>query len=512
MPSEVETPLSVLLSSLKEVRRVGRSDPFVRGIAYDSRAVKLGYLFCALEGVHTDGHRYIEDAIRAGAVAILCRNMPSSLLDGVVYLQVEDPRKAMSRLSAALYRFPSRSLKVIGVTGTDGKSSTVYYIHQLLELLQKKSGLLSTVSLLTGGTLEKNPLRQSTPEAPIIQEVLATMRDSGKEFAIVEATSHGLSHRTSRLLDVEFDVGVLTNVTHEHLEFHGSWEHYLSDKTNLFRSLSLPRSMAKGCPAFGVTNRDDKSYSYVREHCKVPLYSYSLQSSEADLFATHIESDLEGNSFQLHEQDSSVPCRIPLPGVFNIENVLAALLTVSRIEGVSPLSLSPLVKQLKGVRGRMTPVQKGQPFSVLVDYAHTPGAFEKLFPQVRKFTPGRLIAVFGSAGERDLEKRPMQGEIASRYADLIILTNEDPRLEDPMKILEDIAKGCGGKTRGKDLFLIPDRREAIQIAFRKALPKDTVLLLGKGHESSIILSSGPIPWDEIEIAASILEEFGYRER
>ena len=160
----------------------------------------------------------------------------------------------------------------------------------------------------------------------------------------------------------------------------------------------------------------------------------------------------------------------------------------------------------------MTPIHRGQPFSVLVDYAHTPGAFEKLFPVVRKFTPGRLIAVFGSAGERDVEKRPLQGAIASRYADLIVLTNEDPRLEDPLKILHDIARGCGGKTEGKDLFLIPDRAEAIRMAFQKALPQDTVVLLGKGHESSIILSTGPVPWDEIEKAESVLEELGYRQR
>lgn len=512
MPLHVEAPLSILLSSLEGVRRVGTGDPLIRGIAYDSRSVQAGYLFCALEGIHTDGHRYIQDAVRAGAVAVLCSTLPTPLSDRVVYIQTQDTRKAMSRISAALYQYPSRSLKLIGVTGTDGKSSTVYYIHQLLEKGGKRSGFLSTVSLLMADTVEKNPLRQSTPEAPIIQELLAGMRNRGKEFAVVEATSHGLSHRTARLLDVEFDVGVLTNVTHEHLEFHGSWDTYLSDKTNLFRSLSLGRSLAKGCPTFGIANRDDRSYPYVKEHCSVPLYSYSLHHSEADLFASHIESDLEGNTFLLHEKGSSAPCRIPLPGVFNVENVMAALLTVARLLGVPALSLIPLVKDLKGVRGRMTPIRRGQPFSVLVDYAHTPGAFEKLFPQVRKFTRGRLIAVFGSAGERDVEKRPLQGSIASRYADLIILTNEDPRLEDPMKILQDIAKGCQGKTEGKDLFYIPDRTEAIRLAFQKALSQDTVVLLGKGHENSIILPSGPIPWDEIEKAESILEELGYRER
>jgi len=512
MPHHAGVPLSTLLPSFEWEEIVGTGDPLVRGISYDSRDVQPGHIFCALEGIHTDGHRYIQDAVRGGAVAILGRKVPPSPLDGVVYIQVKDTRKAMSRVSAAFYRYPSRSLKVIGVTGTDGKSSTVYYIHQLLEMRGKKSGLLSTVSLLTDAELKKNPLRQSTPEAPIIQEVLAEMRDAGKEFAIVESTSHGLSHRTSRLLDVEFDVGVLTNVTHEHLEFHGSWENYLSDKTNLFRSLSRHRSNAKGCPSFGVANRDDKSFPYIQEHCKVPLYSYSIREEGVDLGASHIESDLQGNTFLLHEKGSSAPCRIPLPGVFNVENVLAALLTVARMEEVPALSLIPLLKNLKGVRGRMTPIHRGQPFSVLVDYAHTPGAFEKLFPQVRKFTPGRLIAVFGSAGERDVEKRPLQGAIASRYADLIVLTNEDPRLEDPLKILHDIARGCEGKTEGKDLFLIPDRTEAIRMAFQKALPQDTVVLLGKGHESSIILSTGPVPWDEIEKSESILEELGYPQR
>lgn len=502
-------PLSSLLESFEWDVRVGKGDPLVRGISYDSRDVQPGHIFCALKGIHTDGHQYVQDAVGRGAVAILGSKVHASRLDGVVYIQVKDTRKAMSRISAAFYQYPSRSLKVIGVTGTDGKSSTVYYIHQLLEMRGKKSGLLSTVSLLTDAELIKNPLRQSTPEAPIIQKILARMRDAGKEFAIVESTSHGLSQRTSRLQDVEFDVGVLTNVTHEHLEFHGSWENYLSDKTNLFRSLSQNRSSRKGCLSFGVANRDDKSFPYIQEHCKVPLYSYSTQQGEADLVASHIESDLKGNTFHLHEKNSSALCRIPLPGAFNVENVLCALLTVARIEEVPALSLVPLLNTLKGVRGRMTPIHRGQPFSVLVDYAHTPGAFEKLFPELRKFTSGRLIAVFGSAGERDVEKRPMQGAIASRYADIIVLTNEDPRLEDPMKILQDITIGCGRKTEGKDLFLIPDRREAIKLSFLKALPRDTVVLLGKGHESSIILSTGAVPWDEIEMAESILGELGY---
>ncbi|MFQ3620041.1 MAG: UDP-N-acetylmuramoyl-L-alanyl-D-glutamate--2,6-diaminopimelate ligase [Spirochaetales bacterium] len=502
--------LSSLLPHLPDAKIVGKADPNITGITYDSRSVEKGNIFCALEGIHTDGHSYIPQAIQRGAGAILCSHLPKQLQEGILYIVVGNVQSAMSRLSSSFYDFPSKKLRVVGVTGTDGKSSTVYYIHQLLNALGKNSGLLSTVNLQTGETLDKNPLRQSTPEAPVIQQVLAEMWEKGKDTAIIEATSHGLSHRTGRLQDVEFDVGVVTNVTHEHLEFHGTWEAYLSDKTNLFRALSPDRSATKGCPCLGVVNRDDRSYSYILQHCSAPLYSYSIKNPQADLYASILHSDLSGNTFSLQEGPQLYPpLRIPLPGVFNVENVLASLLTVSRLEQLPLETFFPYLGNLKGVRGRMTPIVKGQPFSVIVDYAHTPGSFEKIFPQVRKYTQGKLIAVFGSAGERDLEKRPQQGKIASTFADLLVLTNEDPRLEEPMKILEDIARGCINKNKGKDLFLIPDRREAILFAFSLANSSDTVLLLGKGHESSIILAEGPIAWDEIQVSEQILEKMGY---
>jgi UDP-N-acetylmuramoyl-L-alanyl-D-glutamate--2,6-diaminopimelate ligase len=497
--------LSVLLEGVPALRVSGADGPMITGVTYDSRAVTPGCLFCALDGVHTDGHAYIGAALKAGAAAILSRRQPAEAggFPGAAYILAEDPRAAMSRISANFYGRPSSRLKTIGVTGTDGKSSTVYFIYQLLEAAGKKAGLLSTVSFLAGGELEKNTLRQSTPEAPVIHAVLAEMETAGKEFAVIEATSHGLSPRTGRLLDVEFDAAVVTNVTHEHLEFHGSREQYLADKTNLFRCLDARRSARKGVPSFGVANADDSSYAYIKSETREKLFSYSVQRA-ADVYATDLAPDMSGSSFILHDGNAQAKIRIQLPGAFNVENVLAAAATVSRILGISAVELAPHIEKLVGVRGRMTPITgPDAPFHVLVDYAHTPGSFERLFPMVKAYTRGKIIAVFGSGGERDTEKRPIQGEIAARYAALIILADEDPRGEDPRTLLLDIAKGTGRK-EGDGLLIIPGRREAIARAYELARPGDTVLLLGKGHESSIIGKDGPAPWDEIDTAKKLL--------
>jgi UDP-N-acetylmuramoyl-L-alanyl-D-glutamate--2,6-diaminopimelate ligase len=412
----------------------------------------------------------------------------------------------MSRIAAEFYDRPSGSLKTIGVTGTDGKSTTVFFIYQLLEALGKSAGLLSTVSFIAGKELEKNPYRQSTPESPIIQEILRRMLDNRKEYAVIEATSHGLSRKTGRLLDVDFDVGVLTNVTHEHLEFHGTFEQYLSDKTNLFRALDGRRSLLKGIPCFGVVNADDPNYGYISGETGEKLIAYSVTGKKADITAADIRPDMEGTRFVLRDIRENGPVHLGLPGAFNVENVLAAAGAVSRLTNKSSVELIPFIERLEGVRGRMTPVRRGQEFSVIVDYAHTPGAFERLFPMVKSYTPGKILAVFGSGGERDREKRPIQGRIASRYAAIIVLADEDPRQEEPEGILREIAAGCENKTLGEDLFLIPDRRSAIKKAFSLARPGDTVLLLGKGHEASIIRKDGPEYWDEIAIAGEFLDE------
>lgn len=501
-----EKALRAIFAGLPVLESRGDMDRRVRGLAYDSRDVEPGFLFVAMDGQHLDGHRFIDDAVARGASAVVHTLPLEKMSDAVTYIRLDNPRSALSPIAAEFFDHPSRSLRVIGVTGTDGKSSTVWFISQLLSFLGRRAGFLSTVSFQTAEEIVKNPFRQSTPEASEIHGMLRDMADAGKEFAVVEATSHGLSHRMNRLGDVSFDAAVLTNVTHEHLEFHGTFEQYRSDKANLFRSLA--ESRASGRPRFGVVNADDPSADYFHACCRVPVYSYSA-GGDADLAARRTTEDMNGSRFSMSWGGEEAAACIRIPGPFWVENSLAACLTVSRLLDVNPLSLVQLLEKLRGVKGRMESVDLGQPFAVIVDYAHTPGAFQKLFPWIRKTTEGRITAVFGSAGERDRAKRPMQGEAASRFCDTVVITDEDPRGEDRVQILEQIAAGCTDKERGKDLFLIPDRPEAIRKAFQMATPGDVVLLLGKGHEGSIIGPTGPAPWDEKTEAEKALRSLGY---
>ena len=415
---------------------------------------------------------------------------------------------------------------VVGVTGTEGKSTTVYLIYQLLKLLNIKAGFISTVMQGDGMGEKWNSEHQTTPEAVTVHRLLAEMCRNGAEYAVLESSSHGLSKKTNRLGDVDFDAGAMTNVTHEHLEFHGTWEQYRSDKADLFRALDaspsqhLKRLLSEeiSIPSFGVVNADDPSAAYFAAATRHKSYSFSTKGAKADLSLQMIESGALGNWYEvlIASSGSSITVRDQLPGAFNAGNVLASLLVVSNLLLIDIEKLIPLVPYLKPVRGRMTAVNLGQPFEVLVDYAHSPASFETVFPPLRdrlNSTGGRLISLFGSAGERDTKKRPLQGEIAARYSDIVILSDEDPRGEDSMAILEEIAKGCETSPKmiqDETLFLIPSRPSAIRKAFSLAHDGDLVLLLGKGHENSIIYASGAINYDEINEAEAALKEAGYK--
>ncbi|MBN2875189.1 MAG: UDP-N-acetylmuramyl-tripeptide synthetase, partial [Spirochaetales bacterium] len=342
------------------------------------------------------------------------------------------------------------------------------------------------------------PRHQTTPEATSVQRMLDSMANAGYEYAVVEASSHGLSPRTGRLTDVAFDVGVMTNVRHEHLEFHGTWERYRDDKARLFSALDTVShrkrigGVDRDVAAFGVVCADDPSAGHFSHATKHRVYSYSSTSAAADLYASDIQSDDSGSSFVIHDrtgehpdEDHAYPARIELPGYFNVENTLAAVLVVSRLTGIGVRELVPLLPRMEPVLGRMTRLVEGQPFEVLVDYAHTPSSFEAILPPLRARITGKLICVFGSGGERDVQKRPAQGRIASTYCDAVILADEDPRGEDPVALLKDIAAGCESMEYDVDLFLIPDRVAAIRKAVSIAKPGDAVLLLGKGHEHTI---------------------------
>ncbi len=503
--------LSDVLARVEVLYLRGRSETLICGLAYDSREVRPGFLFFALPGIHADGHRFVDAAVAAGAAAIVHSAELPFYDPRVAYARVAYPRIAMSPIADDFYDLPSSELTVVGVTGTEGKSTTVYLIYQLLNMVGRRAGFFSTVMSDTGQGERPNPEHQTTPEAPAVHRMLAEMRSAGMTYAVVEASSHGLSMRTNRLGNVAFDVGVMMNVTHEHLEFHGTWENYRSDKANLFRSLS--RKTRGSRSPFGVANADDPSFDYFREVAgDSPVRSFSANGNPADLSVRDVVVDAAGESFAVlearggSERERSHFARLELPGAFNLGNALAALLVVSGLTSHSIADLVPLLPRLRPLRGRMTSVVRGQKFEVIVDYAHTPSSFATIFPPLRSRVKGKMICVFGSGGERDRAKRPQQGRLAADYFDIVILADEDPRGEDSGALLEEIAAGCPERRRDHDLFVIPDRPTAIRKALSLAESGDLVALLGKGHENSIIYKDRSLPYDEIAEAEKALDE------
>ena len=548
-------------------------NPVVKSLVFDSKAVNAGSLFFALPGTHVHGNSFVAEAVKSGACAVVYEGelgedaVFAAQKSCAVLIQTKSSRFAMSPIAAAFYDFPGSKLCVLGVTGTEGKSSTVFFIWQFLRALGKKAGFISTVQYSLGGDAQNNSEHQTTPEAPIVQEKLYRMVQNGCAYAVVEASSHGLSVKTNRLGDVPFDAVCMMNVTHEHLEFHGTYEQYKSDKANLFRNLGVHshEKFVNGCkctvPVIAAVNAADPAALYFADAAAgFPLAffvppenkpenknaqaavsgqpalneqsvvnapdktkqallcadTYTIENvSESsagityDLMVRRAKQTKQTKQSAATENAEKLHVQSGVFGAFNACNITAAAILAAAVSGESVEHVVPHASALTPVRGRMTSINCGQPFSVLVDYAHTPSSFQTIFPPLRKNAPARIISVFGSGGERDTQKRPLQGKIAAEYSDIVILADEDPRGENPMELLEMIAQGCSGLMRGKTLFLIPDRKQALRKAFALAREKDTVLLLGKAHENSIIYKDKIIPYDEIAEAAAALAEMGF---
>ena len=545
-------------------------NPVIKSLVFDSKAVNAGSLFFALPGTHVHGNSFVAEAVESGACAVVYEGelgkdaVFAARKSGAVLIQTKSSRFAMSPIAAAFYDFPGSKLCVLGVTGTEGKSSTVFFIWQFLRALGKKAGFISTVQYSLGGDAQNNSEHQTTPEAPIVQEKLYRMVQNGCAYAVVEASSHGLSVKTNRLGDVPFDAVCMMNVTHEHLEFHGTYEQYKSDKANLFRNLGVHshEKFVNGCkctvPVIAAVNAADPAALYFADAAagfplaffvppenkpenknaqaavsgQLALNEQSVVNAPdktkqallcADTYTIeNVSESSTGITFDLTvrrakqtkqsaatENAEKLHVQSGVFGAFNACNITAAAILAAAVSGESVEHVVPHASALTPVRGRMTSINCGQPFSVLVDYAHTPSSFQTIFPPLRKNAPARIISVFGSGGERDTQKRPLQGKIAAEYSDIVILADEDPRGENPMELLEMIAQGCSGLMRGKTLFLIPDRKQALRKAFALAREKDTVLLLGKAHENSIIYKDKIIPYDEIAEAAAALAEMGF---
>ncbi|HEU5287800.1 MAG TPA: UDP-N-acetylmuramoyl-L-alanyl-D-glutamate--2,6-diaminopimelate ligase [Candidatus Limnocylindria bacterium] len=481
----------------------GAGDIEVRTLAYDSRKAAPGAVFVAIRGFHRDGHAFVADALARGASAVVAEEpVPSTAPLAVV----ADTRAALADLAAELFDHPTRKLKIVGVTGTDGKTTTVHLVSDVLEARGERTGFATTVDFKLAGSAWANETRQSTQEAVEIQEFFAELLVSGGTWGVLEATSHALALRKVR--GCEIDIAVFTNLTPEHLDFHGTLQSYLDAKALLFEMLTT--SVDKGVPKAAVLNADDPHWRYLADRAAPSrVLTYGIDA-HADLQGTVLSADANGSLVRVAYHDDTIELALPLVGRFNVHNALAAM-AAGIAAGVPLATAKTALEQAQPVRGRMERVVCGQPFTVIVDYAHTPESLDKVLALLRPLTAGRLIAVFGSAGERDRSKRPRLAEVASRYADLFVITQEDPRLEDPGAILSEIEAGAksAGKRPGSDYLVIDDRAAAVREAIGRAGPGDTVLLAGKGHEGSIIVGEEKRPWDEAGVARDALRDLGY---
>jgi UDP-N-acetylmuramoyl-L-alanyl-D-glutamate--2,6-diaminopimelate ligase len=489
----------------------------IDGVTDDSRAVRGGNLFVAVPGLHTDGHMFVPAAADAGAAAALVeRPLPDVALPQLV---VERSAAALADAAAWWSGDPSLRLGVVGITGTDGKTTTSFLAVAALEAAGLSSGLIGTVATQIGAIREANPVHMTTPGSPLLQRTLRAMADAGNAVAVVETTSHGLA--AERVRGIAYDVAILTNLTHEHLEFHGSWEAYRDAKLSLFERLAVGRTNpakelgGRRWPKAAIVNADDPNagaFVGVAQEAGARIVTYGTDPT-ADVRATHVEEDAERLRIAFVAPSGPALVDLHLAGRFNVHNALAVV-ALGEVLGLDPAAVRAGLAGVRGVPGRMERLAAGQPFGVVIDYAHSPASLEKVLGLLAPLAAARgggVIAVFGSAGERDTEKRPMMGRIAAERARLVVVTDEDPRAEDRTAILDDIARGAedGGKRRDRDLYVIADRPAAIEAAFERARPGDIVLLAGKGHEQSIIGPDGPVAYDERATALAALARLGY---
>lgn len=487
-----------------------------------SRDVVPGTLFVAYPGVNVDGAQFIPDAIQGGAVAIVSQSPISSLQSYVPIFQVENGRSALAHLSAAFHNYPTRNLRVVGVTGTDGKTTTSTLIENILLAAGHTVGTITTVAAHIGGQEVDTGFHTTTPDAPEIQKYLAQMVAQGTEYAVVESTSHGLAQH--RLDAVDFDIAVVTNITHEHLDLHGSWENYRDSKARLFRALESTHRKPRTAKV-AVLNADDNSrgvFDFLREIPSDEKVIYAVtdsspvvgvrnrtpRSSELWISARDISHTPDGLLFTIDTPFGTLQIESPLIGRYNVSNILAA--AGAAIGRRIPFdAITQGVQITRAIVGRMERIPSTRNFTVIVDFAHTPYALENALKTARELTnsSGRVVSVFGCAGLRDVQKRAWMGEISGTLANITVVTAEDPRTESLAAINAQIAEGLhkAGRMRERDYFMVEDRGEAIDFAINQlAEPNDVVIICGKGHEQSMCYGTTEYPWSDQDMALAAL--------
>jgi UDP-N-acetylmuramoyl-L-alanyl-D-glutamate--2,6-diaminopimelate ligase len=481
-----------LIQRLSAISIEGPVDREITGVRYDSRRVGPGNLFVAVRGACFDGHSFIEQSVEKGAVAIVGEK--PGLSKRATTIVVQNSREALARLAATYYGDPSRSLKVIGVTGTNGKSTTTFLVKHLLERANQSTGLIGTIRYEIGERVL--PAQRTTPESLDLQELLSQCVEAGCRNVVFEVSSHALSQ--GRASEIAFDVGAFTNLTQDHLDFHHGMKEYFEAKARLFDSVRDNQKKERAA----VINIDDPYGQQLaaRFGRELPVISYGM-GARAQFRASNFKVEMSGTSYQLNAKEKSYLVRLPLIGRFNVYNSLAALAVAYAIGADVRTSVLALANAPQ-IPGRLEAVPAKRQFQVFVDYAHTDDALLNVVRTCRDLHPNRLILVFGCGGNRDRTKRVLMGNVADQYADYAILTSDNPRKEDPEAIIRDIEAGFKHKNYEK----IVDRKEAISRAIALAQPKDIVLIAGKGHEKYQEFGDHTVPFDDVEVAARALEE------
>lgn len=495
---ETVKELDEILKFLHVLKVEGPTHILVRGLAYHSDRIQPGFIFFCLKGTRADGHDFIPQAIDAGASVIFLEE--DREVRGATKILVSDVRMAMAVVSELFFDSPSRNLKLIGVTGTNGKTTTTHLIERIISAQNYKTGLLGTIKYKVGR--ESLPVMATTPEAPDLQRMLKIMVDRGVNYAIMEVSSHALE--LNRVSGCDFNAAVLTNVTDDHLDFHQTYERYLSAKSKLFSQLG--GSFIKGNDRrFAVLNRDDANYDFFLRQSTVQSLSYGIKE-KAEVRAEDIEVTGEGVKFCLVSPWGKEQFNLKLTGYFNIYNALAAA-SVALLEGIPLPAIKGALEKVQGIPGRFEKVDVGQDFLVIVDYAHTPDGLENILQTARSLVRGKIITIFGCGGERDRIKRPIMGRIAGEYSDYCILTSDNPRGEDPWQIIGEVEVGLREKkVRGSGYTVQPDRYEAIKLGIELARAGDMVIIAGKGHEDYQIFADYAIPFSDREVARELIQE------
>jgi UDP-N-acetylmuramoyl-L-alanyl-D-glutamate--2,6-diaminopimelate ligase len=492
--STLAVPVKKLLKAVEPKKITGNTEIQIRSLQYDSRQIGQGDMFVAIKGFQKDGHEFIPQAIKNGAVSIVAEKEDKS--NPSLKIVVEDSRLALARLSQEYYNNPSTALSVVGVTGTNGKTTITYWLKSILDEAGQKSGLIGTVKYYIGE--QEISATRTTPESLDLQALLAQMLQSGIKTVVMEVSSHALELK--RVFGIDFRIAIFTNLTREHLDFHGTMENYKEAKGILFRNLSVD--------SFVILNSDDPNSEYYASLTEGKRIFYSTRDKNSQFYAKEFEFSPAGTEATFTTPAGEQTYSLRLTGEFNLSN-FGAVLAAAHSLGLGYEQIKKGAEKFTGAPGRMERIDLGQDFNIWIDYAHTPDGMERVFTTIKSFTKGRLISLFGCGGDRDKGKRPQMGKMAEKYADLIILSSDNPRSEEPAQIIEDILQGITGKRK---VQVILDRKEALEYAVSAAKPDDSILVTGKGHENYQEIKGVKYPFSERAIIEEALTKLGYSKK